>query len=125
MNIKKMIDTIESQEMDTESFISSLHNKIIHFYKEKSVEGYVKVLRDMLSLAVHLKFDLVLKHFGTAPVVAPDATMQFQEMFKCLATRSTHKNWFLDLFALFLGLGTVLQFDASMIEETFFKEKGM
>ncbi len=44
---------------------------------------------------------------------------------KCLATRSTNKNWFLDLFALFLGLATVLRFDASMIEEAFFKKEGM
>jgi dimeric dUTPase (all-alpha-NTP-PPase superfamily) len=31
----------------------------------------------------------------------------------------------LDLFALFLGLATVLRFDASMIEEAFFKKEGM
>ncbi|ERI10741.1 hypothetical protein [Aneurinibacillus aneurinilyticus] len=42
-----------------------------------------------------------------------------------MATRSTNKNWFLDLFALFLGLATVLRFDASMIEEAFFKKEGM
>jgi dimeric dUTPase (all-alpha-NTP-PPase superfamily) len=119
MNIKKMIETIEPKEIDTEACLSSLRNKITTLYSNANVERYTDTLEDLLSLAVHLKFDLILKHFGAAPVVATDARTQFQEIFKCLATKNTNKNWFLELFGLFLGLASLLRLDMDAIEQTF------
>ena len=66
MDIKKMIDTIETKEIDAESFVSELHDKLVKLYNEKDIEWYTEIFKDMLSLAVHLKFDLVLKYFEYA-----------------------------------------------------------
>ncbi|WP_411501550.1 hypothetical protein [Brevibacillus centrosporus] len=123
MNIKKMISEIEPKELDTEMMIAILRNQSVELYNRKDVTQYVAVLNDMLQLAINLKQDLVLKHFGAAPVVASDETMQLQEMFKCLALRSRNSNWFLDLFGLFLGLAVVLRFRSDEIESTFFQVK--
>ncbi|MGG0237703.1 hypothetical protein [Bacillus rhizoplanae] len=119
MDIKKMIDTIETKGIDAESFVPELHDKLVKLYNEKDIEWYIEILKDMLSLAVHLKFDLVLKYFGVRPIVTSDERKQFQEIFKCLATRN-NKDWFLNLFALYLGLIVVFQFDAKIIERNFF-----
>ncbi|MFJ9499656.1 hypothetical protein [Brevibacillus centrosporus] len=103
--------------------IAILRNQFVELYNRKDVAQYVAVLNDMLQLAINLKQDLILKHFGAAPVVASDETMQLQEMFKCLALRSRNSNWFLDLFDLFLGLAVVLRFRSDEIESTFFQVK--
>lgn len=123
MNIKKMISEIEPKELDTEMMIAILRNQFVELYNRKDVAQYVAVLNDMLQLAINLKQDLILKHFGAAPVVASDETMQLQERFKCLALRSRNSNWFLDLFDLFLGLAVVLRFRSDEIESTFFQVK--
>lgn len=122
MNIKKMISEMEPKEIDVEQLISRLRDQFIELYNEKSVDKYAAVLRDMLQIAIYQKKDLILKHFGTAPVVASDETMQLQVMFKCLALRNRNQNWFLDLFALFLGLAVVLRIHSDDIERAFFKE---
>jgi dimeric dUTPase (all-alpha-NTP-PPase superfamily) len=123
MDIIKMIDTIETKGIDAESFVPELHDKLVKLYNEKDIEWYTEILKDMLSLAVHLKFDLVLKYFGVRPIVTSDERKQFQEIFKYVATRNNNKDWFLDLFALYLGLIVVFQFDARIIERNFFGEK--
>ncbi|PGZ96903.1 hypothetical protein COE51_16130 [Bacillus pseudomycoides] len=120
MDIKKMIDTIETKGIDAESFVPELHDKLVKLYNEKDIERYTEILKDMLSLAVHLKFDLVLKYFGVRPIVTSDERKQFQEIFKCLATRNHNKDWFLNLFALYLGLIVVFQFDTKIIERNLF-----
>lgn len=124
MDIKKMIEMTEITEIDTELLFSKVNNNLINLYKEKNIGGYTETLNDMLELAVHLKFDLVLKYFGAVPIVAVDERNQFQEIFKCIGTRSSNKDWFLNLFSLFLGIALVLGFDMSEIERSFFEKKG-
>jgi dimeric dUTPase (all-alpha-NTP-PPase superfamily) len=125
MNIKKMVEVTEITESDTESLISKVNNNLINLYNKKDIEHYTKILSDMLELAIHLKFDLVLKYFGTAPIVAANERIQFQEIFKCLGTRKSNKDWFLNLLALFLGMAFIFEFDLSEIEKNFFFKKGI
>ncbi|GEB31452.1 hypothetical protein [Brevibacillus parabrevis] len=123
MNIKKMLEALEPREIDGEQLIANLRNQLVDLFNDKSVDKYAVVLRDMLHIAVFEKHELILKHFAAAPVVARDETMQLQEMFTCLALRSRNRNWFLDLFALFLGLAVVLRFPSADVENAFFKGK--
>lgn len=123
MDIKKMINTVGIREINEDSYVPQLQDKLIKLYNEKDIEWYTEILKDMLSLAIYLKFDVALKYFQTRPIVTSDERKQFQEIFKCLATRKNNKDWFLNLFALFLGLAVVFQFDESVIERNLFKEK--
>lgn len=124
MKIKEMIEIIETTEIDPELLVSKLNRKLVSLYNKKDIGEYTDILNDMLILAVHLKFDLVLKYLGTVSLVALDEINQFQEIFKCLGTRSSNKDWFLNLFSLFLGMALVLGFDMSEIERNFFEKKG-
>ncbi|MDP1471828.1 hypothetical protein Q8G32_28730 [Priestia megaterium] len=123
MDIKKMIEMTELTKVDTEQLVSEINNNFINLYKEKNLRSYLKTLSNMLELAIHLKFDFVLKYFGTAPIVATNERIQFQEIFKCLGTRKSNKNWFLNLFALLLGAAFVFDFDVPQIEKNFFEKK--
>ncbi|MCI0763729.1 hypothetical protein [Bacillus sp. TL12] len=123
MDIKKMIEMIKVTEVDTELLVSKIHRNLIDLYNKKDIGDYTGILNDMLVLAVHLKFDMVLKYFGAAPIVAADERIQFQETFKCLGTRNNNKDWFLHLFSLFLGIAFVFKFDTSEIERDFFEKK--
>ncbi|MEN1937534.1 hypothetical protein AAIE21_18570 [Paenibacillus sp. 102] len=123
MDIKKMIEMIKVTEVDTELLVSKIHRNLISLYNKKDIRDYTEILNDMLVLAVHLKFDLVLKYFGAVPIVAADERIQFQEIFKCLGTRNNNKDWFLNLFSLFLGIAIVFKFDTSEIERNFCEKK--
>ncbi|MBM7583965.1 dimeric dUTPase (all-alpha-NTP-PPase superfamily) [Bacillus pakistanensis] len=125
MDIKKMIEVTEITEFDTELLVSKVNISIINLYKEKDIRVYIETLKDLLELAVHLKFDIVLKYFGAVPVVAKDERIQFQEIFKCLGTRKSNKDWFLNLFSLFLGVALVFGFDRSEIERNFYEKNSI
>ncbi|MED3691992.1 hypothetical protein P4534_24925 [Peribacillus butanolivorans] len=124
MDIKKMIDITDKTEVDPELLVSKVNRNLINLYNKKDIGDYTEILRDMLMLAVQLKFDLVLKYFGAVPIVAADERNQFQEIFKCLGTRSSNKDWYLNLFSLFLGMAFILRFDMSEIEKNFFEKTG-
>ncbi|UMZ35458.1 hypothetical protein [Priestia megaterium] len=123
MDIKKMIEMTEITKMDTDQLVAQVNENFINLYKEKNLRSYLETLNNMLELAVHLKLDFVLKYFGTVPVVAADERTQFQEIFKCLGTRKSNKDWFLNLFALLLGAAFVFGFDMPQIEKNFFEKK--
>lgn len=120
MDIKKMVEVTEKTDIDTELLVLKVNNNILNLYKDKNIKIYTETLKDMLELAIHLKFDLVLKYFGATPIVAADERIQFQEIFKCLGTRKSNKDWFLNLFSLFLGVAIVFKFDMGEIERDFF-----
>ncbi|QNG61686.1 hypothetical protein H4O14_09570 [Bacillus sp. PAMC26568] len=123
MDLKKMIGNTNIPEVDTDLIISNVNRNLINLYNKKDIGDYTGILNDMLVLAVHLKLDLVLKYFGAVPIVAADERIQFQEIFKCLGTRKNNKDWFLNLFSLFLGIAFVFKFDMSEIERKFFEKK--
>ncbi|MBC6971358.1 hypothetical protein H9I32_02640 [Bacillus sp. Xin] len=123
MDIKKMIEMIKVTEVDTELLVSKIHKNLINLYNKKDMGDYTEMLHDMFVLAVHLEFDFVLKYFGAKPIVTADERIQFQEIFKCLATRNNNKDWFLHLFSLFLGIAIVFKFDTSEIEREFFEKQ--
>lgn len=123
MDIKKMIGNTKITDVDTELLISKVNRNLINLYNKKDIGDYTEILNDMLKLAVHLKFDLVLKYFGAVPIVAADERIQFQEIFKCLGTRRNNNDWFLNLFSLFLGIAFVYKFDMSEIERNFYEKK--
>lgn len=123
MDIKKMIEMIKVTEVETELLVSKIHRNLINLYNKKDIEDYTEILNDMLVLAVHLKLDLVLKYFGAVPIVTADKRVQFQEIFKCLGTRNHNRDWFLNLFSLFLGIAFVFNFDIGEIEKDFFEKK--
>jgi dimeric dUTPase (all-alpha-NTP-PPase superfamily) len=123
MNIRKMIETIELKEIDTDLLISKMNNSLIDLYNNRSIEKYTEILNDMLVLAMHLKYDLILKYLAWAPTVTANERIQFQEIFKCLGTRNNNKDWFLNLFSLFLGVSHVFNFEISEVERCFFEKK--
>ncbi|WP_340372746.1 hypothetical protein [Peribacillus sp. FSL E2-0218] len=123
MDIKKMIEMTEKTEIGIESLVSKVNNDFIKLYKEKNIESYIDTLNDMLELAVQLEFDFVLKYFGAVPIAAAHERFQFQEIFKCLGTRKSNKDWYLHLFALFLGIPSVFRLDSKEIERSFFETK--
>jgi len=118
-----MIETIELKEIDTDLLISKMNKSLIDLYTNKSIEKYTGILNDMLLLAVHLKYDLILKYLAWAPTVTANERIQFQEIFKCLGTRNNNKDWFLNLFSLFLGIAHVFGFNMSEVERCFFVKK--
>ncbi|AOH53296.1 hypothetical protein ABE28_002950 [Peribacillus muralis] len=123
MDIKKMIEMTEITDLDIELLISRVNSDFIKLYKEKNIESYIETLNDMLQAAVQMEFDFVLKYFGAAPIVAADERIQFQEIFKCIGTRKSNKDWFLQLFSLFLGIASVFRLDSRGIESEFFEMK--
>ncbi|WP_285768806.1 hypothetical protein [Peribacillus sp. SI8-4] len=123
MDIKKMIEMTEISEMDMELLISRVNSDFINLYKDKNIGSYIETLNDMLQLAVQLEFDFVLKYFGAAPIIAAHERSQFQEIFKCIGTRKSNKDWFLHLFSLFLGTASVCGLDRKEIERGFFEMK--
>lgn len=125
MDIKKMIEVTEITETETELLVSKVNKNFIKLYKEKNIRSYIETLNDMLELAIHLKFDFALKYFGSVPIVATHERIQFQEIFKCLSTRKSNRDWFLNLFALFLGIAFVFGFDMTEIEKNFFGKKSV
>jgi dimeric dUTPase (all-alpha-NTP-PPase superfamily) len=125
MDIKKMIGAIEKTEINSEFYVSKINRNLINLYNNKEIGNYTEILNDMLLLAVYLKYELILKYFGTVPIVSKDETIQFQRIFKCIATRNRNKDWFLNLFPLFLGLASIFRFDMSEIEKIFFEKKGL
>ncbi|NSL67694.1 hypothetical protein [Bacillus toyonensis] len=123
MDMKKMIETIETTKMtDIELSIPTLHQMLVKLYSEKNVTNYTELLKYSLSLSINLKLNLVLKYFGVRPIVASDERMQFQEIFKCLAKQDDNGEWFLNFVSLYVGLIVVLHFDEKEIERSFFDD---
>ncbi|WP_110928478.1 hypothetical protein [Bacillus massiliglaciei] len=123
MNFNKMFELTEKTEIDTESLITKVNTDFLTLYQQKNINSYTETLKDLLELAVHLEYDFVLKYFGAAPIAFPDERYQFQEIFKCMGTRKGNKDWFLNLFSLFLGTAAVFNFDMSEVEKNFLEEK--
>jgi len=92
-----MIEMTEVTKIDIEHHVSILNDNFINLYKEKNLRSYLETLNRMLELAIDLKFDLVLMYFGAVPIVSADERIQFQKIFKCLGTRKSNKDWFLNL----------------------------
>ncbi|PGU79560.1 hypothetical protein [Bacillus cereus] len=123
MDMKKMIEMIEATKVTKEELsISTLHQELVKLYSQKNVAHYTELLKYILSLSVQLNLHLVLKYFGVRPVVATDERMQFQEIFKCLAKKDEHGEWFLNFVSLYVGLIVVLRFDEKVIESNFFDD---
>ncbi|HDX9609808.1 TPA: hypothetical protein ROY01_000787 [Bacillus toyonensis] len=123
MNMRKMIETIETTKMiDVELSIPHLHQKLVKLYSEKDVTKYTEFLKYILSLSINLKLNLVLKYFGVRPIVASDERIQFQEIFKCLAKQDDNGEWFLNFVSLYVGLIVVLHFEEKVIERSFFDD---
>ncbi|MDA1761972.1 hypothetical protein ACFU6E_15640 [Bacillus cereus] len=121
MDMKKMIETIEETKMnDVTLSIPYLHQKLVKLYSQKDSAEYAELLKYILTLSVQLDLHFVLKYFGVRPVVAADERMQFQEIFKCLATKDNDGEWFLNFVSLYVGLLVVLHFDEKEIEKSFF-----
>jgi dimeric dUTPase (all-alpha-NTP-PPase superfamily) len=118
-----MIETIELKEIDTNLLISKVNNSLIDLYNNRSIEKYTEILNDMLVLAVNFKYDLILKYLAWAPTVTANERIQFQEIFKCIGTRNNNKDWFLNLFSLFLGIAHVFGFNMGEVERSFFEKK--
>jgi dimeric dUTPase (all-alpha-NTP-PPase superfamily) len=120
-----MIETIELKEIDTNLLISKVNKSLIDLYNNRSIEKYTEILNDMLVLAVNFKYDLILKYLAWAPTVTANERIQFQEIFKCIGTRNNNKDWFLNLFSLFLGIAHVFGFNMSEVDRCFFKKKNL
>ena len=109
MNFKTMVKSIDASALpDVESLIRHLRTKLPLMYAAQSSDAFRDAFDYVLQIGVKLDYSPMMLYMPARPMVHENLVLQFKQLNITLARREGHKDWFFDLFALFLGAAQLL-----------------
>ncbi|MFC3885056.1 hypothetical protein ACFOU2_16915 [Bacillus songklensis] len=103
---------------DVDIVVHHLRQKLPTVYIEKELIPYCDALNLVLKIGVKLDYTPMMLYLPARPKLTDSLVVQFQNINKVIATRNQNKEWFHDLFALFVALPSYLSLSWNEIEKT-------
>ncbi|PZE22268.1 hypothetical protein [Paenibacillus xerothermodurans] len=117
MQFQTLVRSIDEDSItDVEVLIRKLRSELPQVYNAKSVEAFSDVFLYVLQIGVKLGYSPMMLYLPARPQVLPNLVEQFKKINMTIARREQHQDWFHDLFALFVGMASVLRLSWHDIE---------
>lgn len=122
---EKMIRSFDASILpDVETLLQNLRQKLPKVYTEKGLQPYCDSFDTVLKIGVKMDYTPMMLYLPARPQSANNLVAQFQQINRAIATRNQNKEWFHDLFALFVALPAHLSLSWGEIEATVLKMNG-
>lgn len=116
---EKMVKSFDASTLpDVGTLLQHLRQKLPRVYTEKELQSYCDALDLVLKIGAKLDYTPMMLYLPARPQLTDSLIVQFQQINKVIATRNQNKEWFHDLFALFIALPAHLSLSWDKIEET-------
>jgi dimeric dUTPase (all-alpha-NTP-PPase superfamily) len=114
---EKMVRAIDALNLpDNETLVQQLRQKLPKVYTEKDLHAYCDALNLILKIGIDLDYTPMMLYLPARPNLKESLVSQFQHINKAIATRKQNKDWFHDLFALFVAMPNHLNLSWDDIE---------
>ncbi|SFC70431.1 hypothetical protein SAMN05443252_105377 [Bacillus sp. OV322] len=113
-----MIKSINASELPEEDvLIKNLRSKLPKVYNGKNAAEFADAFREVLKIGIAMDYKTMMLYLPSRPQLSQNLVAHFQNINKAIATRSGNKDWFHDLFALFIALPGILSLSWDEIEK--------
>ncbi|WP_409304169.1 hypothetical protein [Peribacillus sp. SCS-155] len=114
---EKMVKSIDPSALpDIDTLIGQLRQKLPQVYTAGNLHAYCEALNIVLKIGIKQDYTPMMLYLPARPDLKQNLVTQFQLINKTIATRNQNKEWYHDLFALFVAMPHHLELQWSDIE---------